>query len=228
MIQNKKTRIVLIHAMPFSIDPIAQAFTKLWPEAQTVNLLDDSLSRDLLEATHLTEKIAERIVTLAEYGLGIGAHGILFTCSAFGDAIKQAKEKLSIPVLKPNEAMFEEALKTGANIGMLATFGPSVPSMESEFIALSKQTNPKAQITSILEQEALAALQAGNKEEHNRLLKKAAAAFKGYDAVMLAQFSASQAFTSVSEAVDCPVLTSPHSAVAKLKREVAATGNNTS
>ena len=64
-------------------------------------------------------------------------------------------------------------------------------------------------------------MRSGNKEEHNELLKKAAASLSGCDAVMLAQFSASQAFASVSEVVDCPVLTSPHSAVAKLKREVA-------
>lgn len=221
MLQNKKIRIVLIHAMTFSIDPIEQAFTKLWPEAQTVNILDDSLSQDLLEAGSPTEKIAGRIVTLAEYGLGIGADGILFTCSAFGNAIEQAKERLNIPVLKPNEAMFEEALKAGTKIGMLATFGPSIPSLESEFKALSNLTKTGAKITSILQQEALAALRAGDKEEHNRLLKKAATSLRGCDAVMLAQFSASQAFASVSEIVDCPVLTSPHSAVAKLKREVA-------
>lgn len=221
MIKNKKIRIVLIHAMPFSIDPIKQAFTKLWPEAQTVNVLDDSLSQDLLETGSLTEKITGRIVTLAEYGLGIGADGILFTCSAFGDAIEQAKEKLNIPVLKPNEAMFEEALKAGTKIGMLATFGPSIPSLESEFKALSNLTKTRTKIISILQKEALAALIAGDKEEHNRLLKKAAMSLRDCDAVMLAQFSASQAFASVSEAVDCPVLTSPHSAVAKLKREVA-------
>jgi Asp/Glu/hydantoin racemase len=221
MTPNKKIRIVLIHAMPFSIDPIKQAFTKLWPEAQTVNVLDDSLSQDLLETGSLTEKITGRIVTLAEYGLGIGADGILFTCSAFGDAIEQAKEKLNIPVLKPNEAMFEEALKAGTKIGMLATFGPSIPSLESEFKALSNLTKTRTKIISVLQKEALAALIAGDKEEHNRLLKKAAMSLRDCDAVMLAQFSASQAFASVSEAVDCPVLTSPHSAVAKLKREVA-------
>ena len=221
MTPNKKIRIVLIHAMPFSIDPIKQAFTKLWPEAQTVNVLDDSLSQDLLETGSLTEKITGRIVTLAEYGLGIGADGILFTCSAFGDAIEQAKEKLNIPVLKPNEAMFEEALKAGTKIGMLATFGPSIPSLESEFKALSNLTKTRTKIISILQKEALAALIAGDKEEHNRLLKKAATSLRDCDAVMLAQFSASQAFASVSEVVDCPVLTSPHSAVAKLKREVA-------
>lgn len=40
-------RIVLIHATPVSIDPILVAFNDEWSEAETVNLLDDALGKDL-------------------------------------------------------------------------------------------------------------------------------------------------------------------------------------
>ena len=40
-------RIALIHALKHSPAPIAASFAKLWPEAQLMNLLDDSLSADL-------------------------------------------------------------------------------------------------------------------------------------------------------------------------------------
>ena len=33
-------RIALIHATPLAIDPIKEAFTRLWPEARTTHLLD--------------------------------------------------------------------------------------------------------------------------------------------------------------------------------------------
>jgi hypothetical protein len=51
---------------------------------------------------------------------------------------------------------------------------------------------------------------------HNRLIREAAAVFAGYETVMLAQFSASQAAGEVEAELGCSVLTSPHSAVKKL------------
>ncbi len=58
---------------------------------------------------------------------------MLFTCSAFGPAIAQAASLIDIPVLKPNEAMFEAALQRGDNIAMIATFKPALSTMEAEF-----------------------------------------------------------------------------------------------
>ena len=40
-------RIALIHALAHSVAPINIAFARDWPEAQRMNLLDDSLSADL-------------------------------------------------------------------------------------------------------------------------------------------------------------------------------------
>ena len=118
-----KPRICLIHAVRVAIDPVAEAFARLWPEAELMNLLDDSLSVDRQLDGELTPKITERFQTLARYAADVGVNGILFTCSAFGPAIEAVKKKFApLPVLKPNEAMFEEALKSGARLGLLASF----------------------------------------------------------------------------------------------------------
>ena len=37
-------RIVLLHATPVAMEPIQRAFVEKWPEAETVNLLDDALT----------------------------------------------------------------------------------------------------------------------------------------------------------------------------------------
>ena len=213
-------RIVLIHATPVAIDPILSVLQREWPRAEPVNILDDSLSTDLESAGSLTPAITRHIVTMARYGSDIGAAAILFTCSAFGRAIDAAKTAVSIPVLKPNEAMFEDALLAGNRLGLLATFGPSVPSMETEFDDLVRRQSSSARIESLLVQSAMAALVKGDSQSHNRLLAEAAPQLAECDAIMLAHFSTSRALTDVQRAVGCKVLTSPHSAVAQLKKMI--------
>lgn len=211
-------RIALIHAVTVAMQPIAEAFDRLWPEAETASLLDDRLSVDRAKDDDLTEAMFRRISTLANYAEDAGADAILYTCSAFGDAIEGVASQKPYPVLKPNEAMFEAALEHGNNIGMLATFERSIPSMEAEFNVLVRQRQSNATIKSMCIPDAMAALQAGDANKHNTLLAEAVHEFSGYDAIMLAQFSTSVAREAVSSAVGCPVLTSPDAAVLKLKK----------
>src|SRR6516165_156584 len=103
-------RIALIHATPLAVEPINAAFRIGWPDAEPMNVLDDSLSRDRARTPDLTPEMIGRFVRLARYAVDYGAHGVLFTCSAFGPAIEEAARAVPIPVLKPNEAMFEAAL----------------------------------------------------------------------------------------------------------------------
>ena len=198
--------------------PIEQAFASLWPEAERVNLLDDSLSADHARAGYLAPAMVERFKALAGYARRIGAHGILFTCSAFGEAIEVVARASDIPVLKPNQAMFEDALAQGSRIGMLATFGPSVASMEQEFAEAAAAIRPAATIETVLVDGALPALKAGDAKTHDRLLGEAAPRLAACDAVMLAHFSTSRAQASVQVRLDCPVLSAPGSAVLKLKQ----------
>jgi hypothetical protein len=122
--------------------------------------------------------------------------------------------KAGVPVLKPNEAMFEAALAAGKRLGMLATFEPSVAGMEAEFRDIA---GDRATLDSFCVAGAMKALQAGGGGEHDERLAAAAPRFADYDAVMLAHFSTSRAATAVKAAVHCPVLTAPGAAVTKLK-----------
>ncbi len=215
-------RIALIHATPVAVPPVVEAFARLWPEAEVCNLLEDSLAPDLERASGLDERMISRFIRLARYAEDCGADGILFTCSAFGAAIEAAAKELApLPVLKPNEAMFEEALNAGKSIGMVATFQPSVPSMEEEFEAMKVQLGSTAQLQTLCVPEAMTALRGGDTKTHNQLVATEAAKFANCDAVLLAQFSTAQAREAVSESVSATILTSPDSAVSKL-RQLAA------
>lgn len=211
-------RIGLIHAVQVAIDPINQAFSRQWPEAECMNVLDDRLSVDRAKATDLTENIYDRIGDLADYVVDNGADAVLFTCSAFGPAIEAAGSALDVPVLKPNEAMFNACLDHGEEIGMLVSFEPSVASLREEFDALLAATARSATLNVICVPEAMEALRQGDGEQHDRLLADAAKDLTECGVIMLGQFSTARAKAAVEAATGKPVLTSPDTAVDALKR----------
>ena len=205
-------RIALIHALKHSIVPIEASFAKLWPQPRLMNLLDDSLSADLARDGRLTDAMTERFQAIGRYVASTGADAILFTCSAFGPCIEAVARTLEpMPVLKPNQAMIELAVQQGGKIGLLSTFPPTLASMPREFPA-SVALVPK------LAEGAMAALDRGNRAEHDRLVVAAAKDLRGCDVIALAQYSMAPAAAQVAEATARPVLTTPDSAVAKLKQ----------
>ncbi len=215
-------RIALIHALRLSVAPTAEAFARLWPEATLMNLLDDSLSADLARDGALTPAMTDRFLALARYAAATGADGILFTCSAFGPCIEACARALApIPVLKPNEAMIEEAVALAGprgRIGLMATFAPTLASMPPEFAAAA----PGVTVVPSLAEGALAALDAGDALGHDRAAERAGRTLGGCDVIALSQFSLARAAPLVAAASGRPVLTTPDSAVRKLQRLLAA------
>jgi hypothetical protein len=208
-------RIALVHALAHSIAPIGEAFDRHWPDARRMNLLDDSLSADLAETGSLDAAMTDRFVALAAYALRAGAQGILFTCSAFGACIDAVKARWpNVPILKPNEAMIDEAAAIGSRIGLVASFPPTLASMPAEFPA-------HVRTTPMLAPGALEALDRGDAALHDRLVAEAAARIAGdVDAIALTQFSLARAAPLVRARIAVPVLTTPDSAVHALKKRI--------
>jgi len=205
-------RITLVHALKHSIVPIEASFARLWPQARLMNLLDDSLSADLARGGGLSDAMTARFLDLGRYASSTGSDAILFTCSAFGPCIEAvARAHAPMPVLKPNEAMIEQAAAQARRVGLLSTFAPTLASMPSEFPA-SIELVPK------LAEGALAALDRGDRAGHDRLVVEAAKDLRDCDIIALAQYSMAPAAELVAQVTGRPVLTTPDSAVNKLKK----------
>ena len=223
-------RIALIHATPLAIEPVNTSFKKLWPEAYLQNILDDSLSKDHVAAGYLTADMVERFIDLAQYAKRAGCQGILFTCSAFGEAIEAAAAAVAMPTLKPNEAMFEDALRAAfkanqndaevLNIGLVATFAASIVSMSEEFNALTAGLERQVKLHSLFVPNAMDALARGHVEEHHRLIAEGVQTMPACDVVMLAQFSMAAAQTLAQTKTNTSILTSPECAVLALQKRM--------
>ncbi|WP_427912390.1 aspartate/glutamate racemase family protein [Ramlibacter sp. MMS24-I3-19] len=218
-------RIALIHATPLAVEPIQAAFQRHWPAAVRMNLLDDSLSADRAAAGRLTQQMVDRFLALTRYAVATGCEGILFTCSAFGPAIEAAARLAGRPTLKPNEAMFEQALaltpRTGTlKAGLLATFEASLPSMSHELQAMAAARGAIVDLHSVFVPDAMRDLAQGRAAEHHRKVAESAQALQDCDVVMLAQFSMASAREEVQRQLPCPVLASPDCAVLALHERI--------
>jgi aspartate/glutamate racemase len=218
---NRSPKIYLVHAVDVAMPPIVDSFRANWPEARVVNLLEDALMADLAIDGKLTDAMIERFVRIGQYCVKASADAILFTCSAFGPAIDECRRQLSIPVLKPNEAMYEQLVARNGAVSLLATFQPSLPSMLVEIAACARDKGAQITVQPHLVDGALAALQDNRPDDHNRLIAEAAAMQKTCDVIALAQFSMAPARALVATRTSTPILTTPDSAVAKLKSLLA-------
>ena len=213
------TRVALIHALAHSVAPINEEMARAWPQCERMNLLDDSLSADLAHSGRgLDEKMHERFEALASYAESNGAQAILFTCSAFGACIEAvAARRPAMPVLKPNEAMIAESAARGCKIGLIASFAPTLAGMPAEFPS-------GLEVVPRLAPGALDALNRGDLAGHDALVVEAAQwlAQQGCDVLALAQFSMARAQAATQQAVALPVLTTPASAVRRLRQRLGA------
>jgi Asp/Glu/hydantoin racemase len=225
MTSDHSPRIALIHALEESLLPARAAFAADWPQAACFDLLDTSLAIDLAEAGRLDDSIMKRFQVLADYAAGTAGRAgqtlaILFTCSAFGPAINAVKTRLTIPVLRPNESAFEEALDLGDSIGLLVTFGPSLPALEAELQAMAAARGRSITVKPILVDAALAALKQGDGDAHDRLAAEACRDLGPLDALVLGQFSLARAAPLVRQVTSAPVLTTPGCAVRALRKRL--------
>lgn len=219
-------RIALIHALALSQPPVTAAFAALWPEAETFNLLDDSLVPDLAATGQVDATMEDRFLALGRYAAQSGAGGratagILFTCSAFGPAIERVQKTLPIPVLKPNEAAFEQAMGLGGPIGMVVTFASALAPMVAEFHALARSLGVQVRLEAKVAEGALQALHEGHPEHHDELIAETARGLGGVKAIVLGQFSMARAAAVVSARTGRKVLTTPEAAVIKLRGLIA-------
>ena len=220
-------RIALIHATPLAMEPIASAFARLAPELEFFNLLEDSLSRDQSQAKTISPAMYTRFERLSEYAILNGAKGILFTCSAFGPAIEACAQKHSIPILKPNEAMFEQCLRSAPDqdilkVALVATFEASLAPMKDEFLAMAQAFKREVHLYCIHVKEAMQDLANGEEELHHSKIAKSVSELKDCDVIMLAQFSMAHAQKLTQSMTQALVLTSPDCAALSLSQRLTS------
>ena len=215
MNRQNQTKVGLIHALEESEAPIRESFKKIWPEAILNEYSDFQLSVD--RANGLDESsIRSRIIDLGQEAVNDHVDAILYTCSAFGDAIEAAKNKFDLPILKPNESAFQNAISAGVDVNILVTFEPSLELLINEFEVMSQGTH--INVKGHLIEDALRLLKENQVESHNQKIISAVDMIPSHETVILGQFSMARAAEGIETSMpDRLVLNTPDAAVTALK-----------
>ncbi|MEB3958933.1 aspartate/glutamate racemase family protein [Streptomyces kunmingensis] len=209
----------MIHAVPAAARIAEAAFAREFPEARLWNLLDDRLLDDAREAEGLTPALRRRMLHLIGHAVEAGAHGILLTCSSYGEVVDTARTLWKVPVLKSDESMFHAAL-TGPHDGLavVASTPPAVPAAIAQLDDLAKRLRPgrPARITAVLSEAAAVAATPQATARHLADALHARGA-DGVQAVLLAQYSLAPAGPALSELLGLPVLDGAGAAARELR-----------
>lgn len=199
--------------------PLFQDLTKQHlTGVETFNIVDDSLIKDVIKKGKLEPNTAARVVNHIKAAEEAGADVILVTCSSIGRAIETAATLCTVPVIRVDQAMADEAVQTGKNIGVIATLPttlePTSDLVERRAAIAGKEIN----ITSKLCEGAFEALMSGDAAKHDEMVAKALKELmQTVDVIVLAQASMARVVDGLSaDEKKVPILASPAIAMKKL------------
>lgn len=215
-----RTRIAIVApSTVVSSGPVADVFEELWPQADPVNIVDDSLFADYSSTRIIDDNLARRLDSLLRHSELSGAKAAVFTGSVFGAVVAQTRKTMGIPVLASYEAMIEAAFEAGPRLCVLTTSPFAMKNITADierFAARNGRTY--AQESIVLDDARIAFREKGDIVEHFRLIAAAVDRMTGFDAVLLGQTSMDTAFRMARPHPLRPVLTPLRTTVVKLRK----------
>jgi len=210
-------RITLIHTVKSVCDnfePMLRAAAN--EELLIHNILDDYLSSDPDEKGYVSEVCKKRLYNHILSAQLAQSDLIVVTCSAMSATVKVLRQMFETPLVAIDEQMILAAINSGPRITVMATARSSAITTSESIQTLADAMQIPVTITALENQVAFDALQSGDKEIHDRLVKEQAATLEQTDVVVLAQASMAHLEQDVSEITAVPVLTSPTTCIRQI------------
>ena len=215
---NAGKTVGLVHAIIPAIAPMRDVLARKLPQVRALNLLDEGL---LSEAERLGGPVGdafERMITVIDLHRKAGVDAVLLTCTAYSSVVPElAKRFPSLPIMAVDQAMVDRAITLGRKIGVLATGKSGIDQQSMLLRAAAAKAGKEIEIIPSLHTEALAALQRGDRETHDRIVLEALPGIlEKADVVLLAQVSMSPLAAKLPPNLPKPVLNSPELAAERL------------
>lgn len=203
--------LAFVHTV-LSLPPTFAALAEeLAPEADVFHIVDESLLNVTRKVGSLTETTSRRVLGYLESAAEAGADLVVVTCSSIGPAVDAGAGSVPVPVLRIDEPMADEAVRLGTRVGVLATLKTTLEPTAELVAARGRAAGKPVEVVSRVCEGAFEALQAGDRDRHDELVRAGLAELsESVDVVVLAQASMARVTDALPEAErTVPVLSSP-------------------
>lgn len=207
-------KVAVIHTTVVTCDGINSRLKALVPDAEVMNIVDDSLLNDVKKEGMLTKEVTRRLLTYALEAQDWGAELILNACSSVGEGVDVIRLLLKIPYLKIDEPMARSAVEKGEKIAVYGTVKTTLEPSARLINRIAEAEKKKVVVDSYLASDAFEALTVEkNQEKHNQILESLIRdTGNQYDVLVLAQASMSVLIPCLAD-ITKPILSSMDSGV---------------
>lgn len=211
--------VALISAVPAAIGPAQAAFNAFFPSATVWNILDDLLLANAAEQGGVGPGLIARMHRLIDHAILGGADAVLLTCSMYSAVAHDRALNTPVPVLGPDEALFEAAATRGYRRAMVVS--SAADALEDSMTRMRQVVNARVALTGVVAERAAACARVGDTAAlATAIVESVADTAAGHDAVILGQYSLAPAAAPVAAAVGLPTLAGPELAVRKLQQQL--------
>ncbi len=203
-----KKKIVMIHNGMTIVDAVNEACKREMPDVELINIIDESLVKDIIKYGKVIPEMARRIMRYALSAQDLGADAVVMTCSSLGETIETCRPLLNIPAFRIDEPMATCAVQNYSNIGLIGTLksvaGPALRLIERK----AKEAGRDVVIEQMVCDQAFTELLAGNRDFHDKLLTEATIELsKNKEVIVMAQGSMARIAPNIEKIINKPVLT---------------------
>lgn len=214
--------IAIIHTTPLTVEPLKALAGELMPGAEVVNFVDDSILPQLRRNGGDIGAVRERLLHYAQFAEQAGADVILNACSSVGEVVSHIRQHVSIPIVRIDEAMAEQAVQRGRRIGVAATLAttlnPTIQLVQNK----AEAAGVSVEIVPLLADTAYQKLLAGDKAGHDAELAHALADLAAsVDVVVLAQASMARVVAALPPDQRHKCLSSPRLGMERVQAALA-------
>jgi aspartate/glutamate racemase len=216
--EKSAPRVALVSSTRAVFGPMEAAFREVFPEAQILHLLDETLIEDFRREGGLSPHSRRKALQMALTAQEAGVEGILVTCSTLSPSVDDFRPFLRIPIVKIDEPVIEEVVQKAEKIGLLATAETVLKSVEPLVAKKALEAGRQIAIRPFIKTDVWHLLQKDPAGFYRAIADAAAEAAQECDAVILTQVSIAPGREFVEEKLRPKIYASPTYAVQAIRK----------